>query len=57
MYRIEHIVRQFLDYFLTYIIAIFSSLTFSVHECSAMMTIAAWASNEAIPGALPVWHP
>lgn len=23
----------------------------------AMMTIAAWASNEAIPGALPVWHP
>ena len=23
----------------------------------AMMTIAAWVSNEAIPGALPVWHP
>jgi hypothetical protein len=21
------------------------------------MTIAAWVSNEAIPGALPVWHP
>jgi len=27
------------------------------HEYSAMMTIAAWVSNEAIPGALPVWHP
>lgn len=23
----------------------------------AMMTIAAWASNEAIPGAFPLWHP
>eukprot|EP00533_Pseudo-nitzschia_delicatissima_P006151 CAMPEP_0116097858 /NCGR_PEP_ID=MMETSP0327-20121206/10924_1 /TAXON_ID=44447 /ORGANISM="Pseudo-nitzschia delicatissima, Strain B596" /LENGTH=228 /DNA_ID=CAMNT_0003589627 /DNA_START=11 /DNA_END=697 /DNA_ORIENTATION=- len=23
----------------------------------AMMTIAAWVANEAIPGALPVWHP
>jgi hypothetical protein len=23
----------------------------------AMMTIAAWVSNEAIPGAFPVWHP
>lgn len=23
----------------------------------AMMTIAAWVSNEMIPGALPVWHP
>mmetsp|Transcript_14232 Transcript_14232/g.41763 ORF Transcript_14232/g.41763 Transcript_14232/m.41763 type:complete len:232 (-) Transcript_14232:370-1065(-) len=23
----------------------------------AMMTMAAWVSNEAIPGALPVWHP
>jgi len=23
----------------------------------AMMTIAAWVSNELIPGALPVWHP
>jgi len=23
----------------------------------AMLTIAAWVSNEAIPGALPVWHP
>jgi len=23
----------------------------------AMMAIAAWVSNEAIPGALPVWHP
>ncbi|OEU14592.1 fucoxanthin chlorophyll a/c protein [Fragilariopsis cylindrus CCMP1102] len=23
----------------------------------AMMTIAAWVSNEAIPGALPTWHP
>jgi len=23
----------------------------------AMMTIAAWVSNEVIPGALPVWHP
>eukprot|EP00529_Nitzschia_sp_RCC80_P032692 CAMPEP_0113519294 /NCGR_PEP_ID=MMETSP0014_2-20120614/43443_1 /TAXON_ID=2857 /ORGANISM="Nitzschia sp." /LENGTH=230 /DNA_ID=CAMNT_0000417003 /DNA_START=82 /DNA_END=774 /DNA_ORIENTATION=- /assembly_acc=CAM_ASM_000159 len=23
----------------------------------AMMTIAAWVSNEALPGALPVWHP
>jgi len=23
----------------------------------AMMTIAAWVSNEYIPGALPVWHP
>jgi len=23
----------------------------------AMMTIAAWVSNEAIPGALPLWHP
>jgi hypothetical protein len=22
-----------------------------------MMTIAAWVANEAIPGALPVWHP
>jgi len=23
----------------------------------AMLTIAAWASNEAIPGAFPLWHP
>jgi len=23
----------------------------------AMMTIAAWVSNEAIPGAFPLWHP
>ena len=23
----------------------------------AMLTIAAWASNEAIPGAFPFWHP
>mmetsp|Transcript_15893 Transcript_15893/g.45560 ORF Transcript_15893/g.45560 Transcript_15893/m.45560 type:complete len:229 (-) Transcript_15893:124-810(-) len=23
----------------------------------AMMTIAGWVANEAIPGALPVWHP
>lgn len=23
----------------------------------AMMTMAAWLSNESIPGALPVWHP
>jgi len=23
----------------------------------AMLTIAAWVSNEAIPGALPLWHP
>ena len=23
----------------------------------AMMTIAAWVSNDLIPGALPVWHP
>merc|ERR1719384_1585350 len=23
----------------------------------AMMAIAAWVSNEAIPGSLPVWHP
>jgi len=23
----------------------------------AMMTMAAWVSNEVIPGALPVWHP
>jgi hypothetical protein len=37
----------------------FSALpTFSkLSEYSAMMTIAAWVSNEAIPGALPVWHP
>ena len=31
----------------------FPSLTFSVHECSAMMTIAAWVSNEAIPAPFP----
>jgi hypothetical protein len=23
----------------------------------AMMTMAAWVSNEVIPGSFPVWHP
>jgi hypothetical protein len=30
---------------------------FSLTIYNFRMTIAAWVSNEAIPGALPVWHP